>query len=124
MTAALPKTRSFRDLLVWQKAMDMTAECYALTAGFPPAERSGLVSQIRRAAVSIAANIAEGHERTHRGEYLHFLSIARGSLGELETHLLLCVRLGLTSEEESANLLRRCDELGRMLRHLVRRLGA
>ena len=123
MTAALPKTRSYRDLIVWQKAMDLSVEFYALTASFPSGERYGLVSQIRRAAASIAANIAEGHERTHRGEYLHFLSIARGSLGELETHLLLTVRLGFKSEAEVAALLNRCDELGRMLRHLVRRLG-
>lgn len=83
--------KSYRDLLVWQKAMDLVAESYGLSAKPPKTETYGLASQIQRAAVSIPANIAEGHGREHLGDYLHHLSVANGSLMELETHLLLAV---------------------------------
>src|SRR2546428_12566266 len=85
--------KSYRDLLVWQKAMDLVVNSYQLAALLPKSEAYGLVSQIQRAAVSIPANIAEGHGRDHLGDYLHHLSIANGSLMELETHLLLASRL-------------------------------
>lgn len=79
----------YRDLLVWQKAMEVVLACYRLSETFPKTETFGLASQLRRAAVSIPANIAEGHGREHLGDYLHHLSIANGSLMEAETHLLL-----------------------------------
>ncbi|MBZ5502136.1 MAG: four helix bundle protein [Acidobacteriia bacterium] len=86
--------KSYRDLLVWQKAMDLVVASYGIAKKLPAQEMYGLVTQIQRAAASIPANIAEGHGRKHRGDYLHHLSIARGSLLELETHLLIAGRLG------------------------------
>ena len=80
---------SYRDLRVWQKAMDLVVTSYEVAKQFPQSELYGLVSQIQRAAVSIPANIAEGHGREHLGDYLHHLSIANGSLMELETHSCL-----------------------------------
>jgi four helix bundle protein len=91
---------SFRNLLAWQKAFDLTIETYKAIKKFPKSEAYGLISQIQRSAVSIPANIAEGYERNHKKEYLQHLFIAKGSLGELETHLLLACRLGYLSEEE------------------------
>ena len=85
----------FRDLIVWQRAMDVTESVYRLTSDYPRDEQFGLTSQTRRAATSIAANIAEGHGRGTRAAYANFLRIARGSLRELETHLLLASRLGI-----------------------------
>ena len=91
---------SYRDLLVWQKAMDVAALSYEIGGKLPKSEIFGLTSQIQRAAVSIAANIAEGHGRETTGDYLRFLAIASGSLTELETHLLLSQRLGLIKDDE------------------------
>src|SRR5439155_26987516 len=85
--------RSYRDLLVWQKAMDLVAECYWITTLLPKNETYGLVNQMQRAAVSVPANIAEGHGRDHLGDYLHHLSVTNGSAMELETHRLLLRRL-------------------------------
>src|SRR5215813_8067772 len=86
--------RSYRDLRVWQTAMDLTVSVYDITASFPIHERFGLISQLRRASISIASNIAEGHGRSTRGEYLQHISIARGSTIEVEVQLLLAERLG------------------------------
>ena len=110
--------KSFRDLVVWQKGLDLVDACYATTRRFPVEERFGLVSQIRRAAVSIPTNIAEGHGRTGVGEFLRFLSIARGSLRELETLLLICGRQRLTSSSTHTELLHRVDDIARMLHGL------
>jgi len=114
--------KSYRDLLVWQKSMDLVVACYEITKKFPSQEMYGLVSQIRRAAVSIPANIAEGHGRKHRGDFLHHLSIARGSLLELETHFLIAARLGYLQPPEVENILRLTDELGRMVSGLIQKL--
>ncbi len=84
--------RNFRDLKVWQRAMELVVRSYKITSTFPPSERYDLVRQIRRSAVSIPSNIAEGHGRTHLGDYLRHLSIANGSLMELETQLLISNR--------------------------------
>src|SRR5262249_10300713 len=92
--------KSYLDLLVWQKAMTLVVECYPLASLLPKNEAYGLVSQIQRAAVSIPANIAEGHGRDHLGDYLHHLSVANGSLMELETHLFLLPRLSYLEAEE------------------------
>ena len=113
---------SYRDLRVWQEAMNLVVACYRLTRGLPADELYGLNSQIRRAAVSIPANIAEGYGRAHRREYLQFLSVSQGSLKELETHLLLCERLDLCSSEAVAEILQAADQLGRMLGGLQRAL--
>ncbi len=114
--------RGYRELKVWQKSMDLVEEGYKLTAGFPKHELYGLTSQLRRAAVSVAANIAEGHGREHLGDYLRSLSIANGSLMELETHLLIGRRMSYISAEEEQGFLQRAAEVGRMLAGLVRAL--
>lgn len=107
--------RYYRELAVWQKAMDLAEECYSATREFPKAELFGLVSQIRRAACAVPANIAEGHGRQHTREFVHFVSIARGSLMELETHLLLSRRVGLLQQEALDALLDSTTEVSRML---------
>ncbi|HEY4217615.1 MAG TPA: four helix bundle protein [Gemmatimonadaceae bacterium] len=116
--------RSYRDLLVWQKAVELSANCYALTKRFPATERYGLASQIQRAAVSIAANIAEGHGRNGPALFLHHLSVARGSLRELETLLILADRLGYSKAETQRDLSAATDEVGRMLYGLSTKLSA
>jgi four helix bundle protein len=88
------KTKSYRDLTVWQRAIELAEEAYRITSGFPSEERYGMTSQIRRAAVSVPANIAEGQGRLGRGEFAHFLGIARGSLSELDTLFTLANRMG------------------------------
>jgi len=100
--------------------MVIAERAYRLTARFPKEEVYGMTSQIRRAAVSVAANIAEGHGREHSGSFVQFLRIAQGSLKELETHLLLALRVDLAMGKETQPILEQCDELGRMLRSLIR----
>ena len=107
--------RSFRDLRVWQAAMDLVEQIYQLTQRFPKHERYGLASQMQRAAVSVPSNIAEGHTRAHSKEYLHHLSIARGSLAELQTQLEIARRLTYCSAEEIEPLILRADSLGKQL---------
>jgi four helix bundle protein len=116
------KIQSYRDLLVWQKAMDLVVDCYRFVSDLPKNEMYGLISQTQRAAVSISANIAEGHGRDHLGEYLRHLSIANGSLMELETHLLLIGRLGYRPENDAERLLAQCSEVGKMLAGLSKSL--
>jgi four helix bundle protein len=100
--------------------MLVAERAYNLTARFPKDEMYGMTSQIRRAAVSIAANIAEGHGRENSGSFVQFMRVSQGSLKELETHLILAVRVHLVSVEEVEPMLQQCDELGRMLRSLIR----
>ena len=114
--------RSYRDLIVWQKAMGLVVESYRLAGTFPTDERYGLTSQFRRAAVSIPANIAEGHGRLHRGDYVHHLSIATGSLMELETCAELACRLQYVDADAVSSLRELMDHVGRMLTRLTRRL--
>ena len=116
--------KSYRDLIVWQKAVELSANCYALTKRFPASERYGLASQIQRAAVSIAANIAEGHGRNGPAVYLHHLSISRGSLRELETLLILADRLGYSNAGVSRDLFAAVDEIARMLYGLSMKVSA
>jgi four helix bundle protein len=111
---------SYRDLRVWRQAMDLAEACYRLTATFPRDELFGITAQIRRASVSIPANIAEGYGRESTGSYSQFLRVAQGSLKELETHLLLAQRVGLTSKAGVDPLLELSDGAGRMLRSLIR----
>lgn len=117
-----PEIRSYRDLRVWQEGMNIAQACYHITKTFPREEIYGMTSQIRRAATSIPANIAEGYGREYRNEYTQFLRIAQGSLKELETHLLLAVRVELTTAREADPILSRCESLGKMLRSLIRSL--
>ena len=114
--------QNYRELRVWQVAMNLAEQCYLVTKGFPKDEMFGLTTQIRRAAVSVPANIAEGQGRQSTKEFLNHLSIARGSLLELETHLLLSEQVGLLDETRLNSLLAQSDEIGRMLLGLRRAL--
>jgi four helix bundle protein len=118
----MARVNSYRDLLVWQRAMDIAAGVYDLTRAFPREEQFGLTSQARRASVSIAAHIAEGFGRQSRASYANFIRIAQGSLKELETHLLLAERVGVAPPGSTTALLGNADELGRMLRALLTKL--
>jgi four helix bundle protein len=114
--------KSYKDLKVWEKAMDLVVESYRLSNLLPKAEMFGLTAQIRRAAVSIPANIAEGHGREHLGDYLRHLSIANGSLMELETHFVVMTRLSYTTIDEVQKALHLTGEVGRMLAGLTSKL--
>jgi four helix bundle protein len=113
------QVNSYQDLKVWQKAMDLAEQCYRVTRGFPKDELFGMISQIRRASASIPANIAEGWGREGTREYIQFLRVAQGSLKELETHLILCQRVGLLLEAQALPLLVLCTEVGKMMRSLI-----
>jgi four helix bundle protein len=119
---SLSGIKSYRDLRVWQEAMSLVEDCYRITKDLPRDELFGATSQIRRSAVSIPANVAEGYGRDSKGSYVSFLKIAQGSLKELETHLILAQRLKLGSFELAEQLLGRCDTVGRMLFGLIRRV--
>jgi four helix bundle protein len=112
----------YSELVVWQKAMDLVTDIYRVTATFPSEERFGLLSQARRAAVSIPSNIAEGHGRKATGAYVNHLSIAYGSLVELETQIQIAVRLNFVNLDESSRLLSKTDEIGKMLTGLRKSL--
>jgi four helix bundle protein len=114
--------KSYRDLTVWQAGVALVEIAYVLTAKFPKSEVFALSSQVQRAAVSIPSNIAEGHARDSRKEFLHFLSIALGSLAELETQLFLAQRLTYVTREELSASLVKTEELGRMIRGLQKSL--
>ncbi len=103
------KTKSFKKLIVWQKAYGLVLEIYKITKDFPKSEIYGLAQQMRRAAIFLPSNIAEGYGRRHKTEYEQFLSIANGSLSELETQYLLSIDLGYTKKSEIIeNLLKVC----------------
>lgn len=118
------RIESYRDLMVWQSAMVLAEDCYRLTKIFPKEEIYGMTSQMRRSAVSIAANIAEGYGRENRGSFVQFLRMAQGSLKELETHILLACRVGLLERHNEIELLLRCEEIGKMMRSLIRTVQA
>ena len=120
----MPSLKSYRDLLVWQKGIDLVVIAYKATTGFPKSETYGLISQIRRAATSIPANIAEGYGRGSRKEYLQFLMVTQGSLKELETHFIVSEKLSYLTAAQKDRLLSQTDELGRMLGSLIRKLKA
>ena len=113
---------SYQHLLVWQRAADLAAASYRAARQLPASEQYELARQIRRAALSVPANIAEGNGRSHRGAYLHHLSIAMGSLKELESHLRLAVRLDFLRTEETTQAMALCDQVGRLLTGLTRSL--
>ncbi len=111
--------RSYRDLVAWTKAMELISEVYRATQAFPKEEAYGLTSQLRRAAVSVASNIAEGQGRLSKGEFHQFLGHARGSLMEVETQVLIALNLGYLSRSEADRLLSKSAEAGRVLNGLI-----
>lgn len=111
--------QDYKGLDVWKKSIAVTTDVYRLTSRFPVTERYGLCSQIRRATTSIAANIAEGWGRGSTGEYIQFLTVARGSLMELETHLIVARNLDFLSLDEFGAISRQIEDIGKMLNRLI-----
>jgi len=118
----MPRVQSYRDLIVWQTSVELVLEIYRATQNFPKAETYGLVSLLRRAAVSVPSNVAEGHARLSTGEYKQFLGHARGSLTEIETQVLISQKLGYMNAGESNILLNRAAEVGKVLNGLLNSL--
>ena len=116
------KVNGYKDLIVWQKAIDLSVEVYRLVKLLPKIEIYGLADQMRRAAVSIPSNIAEGKGRNSAREFVHFLSIARGSQKELETQIYLCTRLEYFTEENALTAFNLCEEVSKMLNALIIKL--
>lgn len=117
------KTSDFQELDVWQKAMDVAVDVYAYVKTLPKEERYGLGDQMRRCAVSIPSNIAEGHDRNSTKDYLRFVSISRGSLAELKTQLIICNRVGYLSEGSLSCIIARLVEIDKMLTGLMKTLN-
>jgi four helix bundle protein len=111
--------RSYRDLKAWQKAMELVREIYRVSRKFPKEELFGLMSQIRRAAVSVPSNVSEGHAKLSRKEYQHFLGHARGSLAEIETQILIAKDLDYLNEIDMNHILNLSAEVGRVLNGLL-----
>ncbi len=116
--------RNYSELIAWQKAMDLVQLVYAFTNRFPKEELYGLTNQVRRAAVSIPSNIAEGQGRRSTNEFLRFLSIAHGSLREVDTQVLIAARLGYLQEADIQNLIELAGEVGRLINGLINSLRA
>lgn len=114
--------QSYKDLIVWQKSMNLAEAIYHVTESLPNSENFGLKTQIRRAAVSIPSNIAEGYGRQSTGSYKQFLLIARGSLLELETQIELCVRLKYFDGDKIINIETQINEIGKMLTSLISKI--
>lgn len=115
--------KNFKDLKVWQRSRELVKDVYLISRTFPAEEKYGLTNQLRRAAVSVPSNIAEGHSRCGTKDYIHFLSIAIGSLAEIETQLILSVDLDFCKTEDIANCFHTIEELQRMLHALRRNLN-
>jgi four helix bundle protein len=113
---------SYQGLTVWQKAMDLTAVIYRLTQKLPKEELYSLSDQMRRSAVSIPSNIAEGQDSDTNEEFIRFLTISRGSKAELETQLLICVKVGYLNEPEILEAMNLTTEIGKMLTSLINKL--
>ena len=120
----MARTRSFRDLQAWQKSMQLARNVYRLTETFPKTEMFGLLTQMRRAAVSVPSNIAEGHGRLSDNSFRVFLAQARGSLFELETQIQLALDLGYISTNDAEEITEFCREVGRILNGLIRATNA
>ena len=116
------KLKSYKDLVVWQKSMDLVVEVYALVKKLPKEETYALSDQMRRSVVSIPSNIAEGYTRNSTVEYLRFLSIANGSRTELETQLIICTRIQYLTEKDTEKALAMSDEIGRIIYSIIGRL--
>ncbi len=119
-TATQTEIKSHRDLIVWQRSMDAVETVYAVSAEFPSTEKFGLTSQLRRAAVSIPSNIAEGYGRGTTQDYLRFLRIARGSLFEVDTQLLIAKRMGFLPHDQYEQVENQLAETGRVLAGLIK----
>ncbi|MBI3046785.1 MAG: four helix bundle protein [Acidobacteria bacterium] len=115
----MTQTGSFRDLKVWQQAMELVEDMYRVTSRFPTEERFGLSAQMRRAAVSIPSNIGEGRRRKRQRVYLHCLDVALGSQGEVEVQLEIARRLGFLTQQDYERLANRTAEIGKMLNGLI-----
>ncbi|MBS3734196.1 MAG: four helix bundle protein [Phycisphaerae bacterium] len=115
--------RDYKDLVGWQKSFRLVLDLYRLTAGFPTEERFGLTSQLRRAGVSIPANIAEGFGRSRKADYMRFLDIACGSANEVETHLLIARELGYADASKLAVAINRTVEVRKIVKGLIRNVG-
>jgi len=113
---------SFENLVYWQKARQLAKEIYRLSSSFPKTEQFGLSSQLRRAAVSVVSNIAEGYGRQYRSDYIHFLNIARGSCYEIEAQLILCIDLEFLLEQDVVHARQLCEEIGKMLNAAIQSL--
>ncbi|MBI5287541.1 MAG: four helix bundle protein [Chloroflexi bacterium] len=116
--------QSHRDLVVWNKAMDLAVQVYGLTSSFPASERWRLIDQLCRAAASVPANIAEGQGRSSPKDFAHFLAIARGSLNETETFIMLAIRLGYLAEAQAEPVLALLTEVSKMLGSLRTKVAA
>ena len=116
------KLKSYKDLLVWQRAVDISVEVYAISASFPKEEVFGLTNQIRRASNSISLNIAEGYSRNSAKAYLNFLNIAQGSLFELESGIILAERLQFSVSENLNNVFNLITQVSKMLRSLMNKI--
>jgi four helix bundle protein len=115
--------KGYQDLAVWQKSIELVVAAYRLTARFPAREQYGLTDQIRRAATSVPANLAEGQARGYARDFRRFIMTAAGSLAELETHLIVAQRLEYSTTEEIGRLLEQASEVGRMMNGLLRSLN-
>ena len=113
-------TQSYKDLIVWKKSIDLATIVYRCLKTFPKSEMFGIVSQMQRAVISIASNIAEGQGRRSDKEFSRFLSIAKGSLCELETQIIISEKVNYMTAETMEGLLDQCDELGRLLNGLIK----
>ena len=118
------KVRSFQELTVWERSTDLSVEIYTLTKTFPKEELFGLTNQLRRASVSVPSNIAEGHSRLSRAEFIQFLSIARGSNAEVRSQLVLARRLGFGHAEQITHCERLATEVSKMLNAMISSLKA
>lgn len=119
----MPNVESFRDLHVWRRSIEMTVAIYRLTGSFPPDERFGLTSQLRRASVSVASNIAEGYGRGSRGEYKQFLGMARGSNAEVQTQIFIANAMGFGDPDHLLAAEGLSLEVARMLTSLIQKLA-
>lgn len=120
----MARIQTYRDLAVWQKGIELVREVYCLTRSFPRTEQFGLCGQMQRAAVSVPSNIAEGHARQHTSEFRQFLCVARGSLAELDTQLMLSVELGYATPSDAGRVGENLVELRKMINGLIRKLPA
>ncbi len=116
------KIRTYRDLDIWKKGIEVVKDVYKLTEKFPKQEMYGIVSQMRRSAISIPSNVAEGFKRYHNKEYRQFLYVTLGSCAELETQITIAKELKYIQENEEAILLEKLDHIGRMISNLLKKL--
>ena len=114
--------KDYKDLLIWKKSMDLVVEIYRLLKKLPKEEIYGIADQMRRSAVSIPSNIAEGYNRASSKEYVRFLYIAKGSRAEIETQVLICIRLGYFNESEAELALNLCTEVGKLLTSTISKI--